>query len=138
MIRCKALAMFILAAGTLPSGIVEARHEQQKPRTASGLLHAFWEYPAFLPDEPAGHSGMPFSIKEKRWRKAYLAPILKAQVSRPSDTICFRIVGQGFIVLRAPIDLWPAREEFVFTKVSKLEALASDAECEARLRREGN
>ena len=81
---------------------------------------------------------MPFSIQEAGWSKVYSKPVNDAYIHRPSDTICFRIVGSGFVAPTRPSFMQPWKgEKFVFVKIKKLVQLSSDRECALRMKANG-
>lgn len=130
-----ALAMLICAT-VVPTGAASAAEARPQPKRhpVSGYLYAHWEYPTFLPDDERAQQAMPFSIEQERWQDFYLAPVVEGQKTRPDQTICFRIIGEGRVVQRTPTDMWPATSTLVISSVKTLVRLPTDAECEARLR----
>lgn len=126
---------FLLAAGS-PETADKAQIHSQELQWVSGYLDAHWEYPSFLPDKRSRLKIMGFQIKEDQWQKVYSDPVNDAYVHRPDETICFRIVGQGFVAPRKPTYMQPWEgSQFVFHKITKLKRLASSQECASRTKR---
>ncbi len=125
----------VLAVGsTATAG--NAPIDSQELQWVSGYLDAHWEYPNLLPDKRTGLKIMGFLIDEDQWRKVYSDPVNHAYVHRPDETICFRIIGQGFVAPRKPTYMQPWEgSQFVFSKITKLERLASSQECASRMKR---
>ena len=128
-------SMFALVIFGLSEGAVmpDDQAPNAKPQLVHGFLDAHWEYPNFLPDDLPHHKALPFEIREKKWLDLYAAPDEEALKYRPSETRCFRIAGEGFIAPRKPTSMWPADEQFIFTKIVKMEMMQTDAECEKRI-----
>lgn len=103
-----------------------------------GLLDAHWEYPNFLPDDVAFGSALPFSIKEEQWRKFYGKPVIERMRDRPNETVCFRVVGKGYVATRRPTIAWPATRQFIFTKIIEMKQLPTGVECTKRFASDGN
>lgn len=101
-------------------------------RWVSGFLDAHWEYPNFIPDPDTGLKVMDFQVTEAKWKKIYAAPVKEALRSRPEETICFRVYGQGYLASRQPTMMqnWPG-SQFVFMKIKKMER-RSEVECASR------
>jgi hypothetical protein len=102
-------------------------------RWIRGFLDAHWEYPNFLPDPDSGLKVMEFQLTESKWQKVYAAPVNDAMRFRPEETICFRVVGQGYLAPRRPTMMqnWEG-SQFIFVKIKKLER-RSGAECASRM-----
>jgi hypothetical protein len=98
--------------------------------SVSGYLDAHWEYPNFVPDEHSALKIMDFQIREEKWLKIYTENLYQAMKFRPDETICFRVIGQGFLAPRQPSALQPWKgDQFIFVKIKKLERLTSDEKC---------
>jgi hypothetical protein len=65
-----------------------------------GYLVAHWEYPNFVPDEDSGLKVMDFQIREGKWLKINTEHLYQAMRISPDETICFRVIGQGFLARR--------------------------------------
>lgn len=102
------------------------------PRLVHGFLDAHWEYPNFLPDDVANEVALPFYFVEGRWTEYYAKPVAEGMRDRPDETVCFRVVGEGYVSPRKPINMWSARRQFVFTKVIEMTQLPSGLECAKR------
>ena len=114
------------AAGRDPDGT-------KRLLSVRGYLNAHWEYPNFVPDEGSGLKVMDFQIREGKWQKIYAAPLYQAMRFRPDETICFRVIGQGFLAPRQPSSMQPWEgNQFIFVKIKKLERLTSDEKCASR------
>ena len=100
-----------------------------------GFLDAHWEYPNFLPDDVANEVALPFYFAEGRWTEYYAKPVAERMRDRPDETVCFRVVGEGYVIPRKPTRMWPAKRQFVFTKVIEMTQLPSGSECAKRLKR---
>ncbi|MAK97940.1 MAG: hypothetical protein CL807_10120 [Citromicrobium sp.] len=107
-------------------------------RLVHGLLDAHWEYPNFLPDDVEGETALPFYFEEERWREIYARPVIERQRDRPEETVCFRVVGYGYVAPRKRTTMWPATRQFVFTKVVEMTQLPSGVECQKRFRQDGD
>jgi hypothetical protein len=129
----------MLALTVLPffggSPMTDVQPSDFKPRLVHGFLYAHWEYPNFLPDDFPNQRALPFEFNEKKWRDVYSEPDEDARKYRPNETPCFKITGEGYVAPRKPDSMWPANEQFIFTKIKKLEKMKTEAECEKRLRR---
>ena len=112
--------------------------DSPKSYLVHGYLDAFWEYPNFLPDDLPHQRALPFQFREKAWSDAYSAPVWGAYRDRPNETVCFRIVGVGYVAPHEATNMWPANKQFIFTRVIQLEQMKSDAECKARMPRMGS
>lgn len=103
-------------------------------RTVSGFLNAHWEYPGFLPDPESGLKYMDFQLREERWQQVYAKPVNDAYIRHPSETMCFRVIGQGYLAPRQPTMMqnWEG-SQFIFLKIKKMD-LAPAEECASRMR----
>lgn len=117
------------------SPITDAQPSDFKPRLVHGFLDAHWEYPNFLPDDLPDQRALPFEIKEKKWMDVYSVTDEDARKYRPSETPCFEIVGEGYVAPRKPDNMWPADQQFIFTKIKMMKKMTTEAECEKRLQR---
>ena len=119
--------------------VVEIWHpavqSRPEPRLVHGFLDAHWEYPNFLPDDVPNETALPFNFVEKKWDEFYFKPVLEGMRYRPNETVCFRVVGKGYVAPRAPTYMWPADREFIFTRIIKMTQMRSGAECAKRMRR---
>lgn len=104
-----------------------------KLRWVRGLLDAQFEFPTFLPDPDSDLKAMDFNVTEPKWQRIYAAPVNEARKFRPDETICFRIIGQGYL---APLEPMPMQNwqgsQFIFVKIRKLERRPG-AECASRM-----
>jgi len=104
-----------------------------------GYLDAHWEYPNFVPDEDSGLKVMDFQIREGKWRKIYTEHLYQAMRISPDETICFRVIGQGFLAPRQRSFMQPWEgNQFIFVKIKKLERLTSDEKCAPPPKTNGN
>ncbi|WIA55234.1 hypothetical protein N6H05_19700 [Sphingobium sp. WTD-1] len=95
-----------------------------------GHLNAHWEYPHFIPDKNSGLQVMDFQIKEEKWQEFYFAPVRQMMTSGYDETICFRVIGQGFLAPRRPSSMQPWEgSQFIFVKIKKMKRLKSDKKC---------
>lgn len=132
MLKLVALC-FSVTLATLPAQAIsqEAPNKKTGTRTVRGLLD-FGEYPNFLPDDLPGYTGLPFQIREQKWREVISKRDEYAMKYKPDYTECYWIIGKGHIAPRTPSNMWPAEEQFVFVKVKRLKKLKSNARCEGR------
>ncbi|AQR75512.1 hypothetical protein BXU08_19270 [Sphingomonas sp. LM7] len=73
---------------------------------------------------------MSFQIREEKWQKIYIAPVVEAMRLRTNETTCFHIIGQGFLAPRTPSHMQPWEgSQFVFVKIKRLERLISNVKC---------
>ena len=120
--------------GTVSTPLVSKKPiDTAKVRWVRGLLDAQFEFPTFLPDPDSNLKAMEFSVTESKWQRVYAAPVNEARIFRPDETICFRIVGQGYLAPREPMPMqnWEG-SQFKFVKIRKLERRPS-AECASRM-----
>lgn len=77
---------------------------------------------------------MNFQLGEAKWQQVYAKPVNDAYIHHPDETICFRIIGQGYLAPRQPAMMqnWEG-SQFIFVKIKKLE-LTSAAECAYRMK----
>jgi hypothetical protein len=134
MIRPVAFGIGAILAITSPLAANPDAADENKLRLVSGYLNAFWEYPNFLPDSSSGLKIMAFQLRETRWQRTYARPLKEALIRRSDETVCFHIIGEGFV---APLKATAMRpwegSQFIFVKVKKLQQLTSDAQCAARM-----
>ena len=129
------VAVLAISATAIPCA---AAPSEPQPRRVHGFLDADWEYPHFLPDDVANEATLPFQLREERWRERFSTPVAKWMRYRPNDTVCFRIIGEGYVAPRRPTNRWPADRQFVFTRVIKMTQMKTDAECVKRMKRDGS
>ncbi|QAY78274.1 hypothetical protein [Sphingosinicella sp. BN140058] len=90
-----------------------------------------WEYPSFYPDDLPGQRALPYQFEDKTWDPTYSEAMMDAYRNR-RDGVCFRIVGVGFVAPHKATSMWPADEQFVFTRVVELDEMPSEEECARR------
>lgn len=73
---------------------------------------------------------MDFQIREEKWQEFYFAAVRQMMTSNSDETICFHVIGQGFLAPRRPSSMQPWEgSQFIFVKIKKLERLKSDKKC---------
>ncbi|MES2173517.1 MAG: hypothetical protein V4523_06155 [Pseudomonadota bacterium] len=96
-----------------------------------GHLDAHWEYPNFIPDKSSGLTVIDFQIREEKWQEIFFAPVRETMISGSAETICFRVIGQGFLAPRQPSSMQPWEgSQFIFVKIKKLERIKSYKKCD--------
>lgn len=110
----------------------------QEVRVVHGYLDAHWEYPNFLPDDLLNETALPFRFDEPQWAEYYAKPVAEWMRDHPNENVCFRVIGEGYIAPRKPTGMWPAKRQFVFTKILEMSKMHNAAECVKRLNPDGS
>jgi hypothetical protein len=128
----------IIAIASAPAASRETV-DAKRLRWVRGFLIAHWEYPGFLPDHGSGLKYMDFQLREEKWQNVYIKPVKEAYIHRPDETMCFRVIGQGYIAHRQPSVMEPWEgSQFIFVSIKKLKLLNSGAECPFRTSTNGS
>lgn len=135
LLPLNSITVLAIFATAIPSAGAPSDPQPQRVR---GFLDAHEEYPNFLPDDVANETALPFQLREERWREHYSKSVAKWKRYRPDDTVCFRIIGDGYVAPRRATNMWPADRQFIFTRVIKMAQMKTDAECVKRMKREGS
>lgn len=124
------------ATSLLAIGVVQtAADNRDQIRQVHGYLDMHWEYPNFLPDDLPGVPALPFQFTDDRWAIYTKKPVWDAYRYRPSEIVCFRVAGRGYVTARKLTTMWPADRKFVFTEVTEMTLMTSSAECDKRMER---
>tara|TARA_B100000378_G_C17968838_1_gene386322 strand:+ start:240 stop:659 length:420 start_codon:yes stop_codon:yes gene_type:complete len=133
MINFHTLGLCLILVSIASAAIGQDRDDTKNKIVVHGYLNAHWEYPKFFPDKDSGMEVMDFQIKEEKWQGIYFAPVNQAMIAGSDETICFRVIGQGYVAPRRQSYMQPWEgSQFIFVKIKKLKLLKSDAKCDPR------
>lgn len=130
MIKRITLGLCLILASIASPAVGQDNDGIESLISVSGHLNAHWEYPNFVPDEGSELEIMDFQIREEKWQKTYFSTLHNEMMFSLEETICFRVIGQGFLAPRRPsyMQPWEGRQ-FIFVKIERLERLDSDEKC---------
>ncbi|WP_161626339.1 hypothetical protein [Sphingobium ummariense] len=132
MIKHITLGLCLIVVPTASPAAGQDSDGTESLQTVRGYLDAHWEYPNFVPDKNSGLKVMDFQIRDEKWLKIYFSPVSQAMMFRPDETVCFRVIGQGFLAPRRPSFMQPWEgSQFIFVKIKKLKRLKSNEKCAA-------
>jgi hypothetical protein len=130
MIKQVTLGLYLIAAFIASPAVGRDPDDTKTLRSVRDYLDAHWEYPNFIPDEASGLKIMAFQIREGKCLKIYTERFYQAMRLRPDETVCFRLIGKGFLAPRQRSFMQPWEgNQFIFVKIKKLERLTSDEKC---------
>ncbi len=80
---------------------------------------------------------MDFQLSEGKWQQVYAKPVNDAYIHHPDETMCFRVIGQGYLAPRRPTFMrnWEG-SQFIFVKIKKLQ-LVPAGKCAALMKTDG-